>query len=72
MEKDKLLVEIVESNLSSETKVFVMRIISNYFEALQEQKDKKIINPDILNPVGWSKKGKQVYDEMKGMYIGGQ
>lgn len=71
MEKDKLLVEIVESNLSSETKVFVMRIISNYFDALQEQKDKKIINPDILNPVGWSKKGKQAYDEIKGMYIGG-
>ena len=51
MDISKIQVEIVESNLSSETKVFLMTLLQDSAKSISTP-----INEDILNPTSsWSK-----------------
>jgi hypothetical protein len=60
IDKEKLLVEIVESNLSSESKVYLMDLVR---ESNNQTTAHTIIDEKILNPTSsWGRKGTKEYE----------
>ena len=59
IDKEKLLIEIVESNLSSASKVYLMDLIK---ESNIQTTPRTVIDEKILNPnSSWVRKGNQEY-----------
>ena len=59
IDKEKILIEIVESNLSSASKVYLMDLVK---ESNNQTTIHTVIDEKILNPTSsWSRKGTQEY-----------
>lgn len=59
IDKEKLLIEIVESNLSSASKVYLMDLVK---ESNIQTTPRTVIDEKILNPnSSWVRKGNQEY-----------
>lgn len=60
IDKEKLLIEIVESNLSSASKVYLMDLVK---ESNIQTTPRTVIDEKILNPnSSWVRKGNQEYE----------
>lgn len=60
IDKEKLLIEIVESNLSSASKVYLMDLVKDSKNQVVKQ---SIVDENILNPTSsWGRKGTQEYE----------
>ena len=60
IDKEKLLIEIVESNLSSAYKVYLMGLVK---ESNIQTTPRTVIDEKILNPnSSWGRKGNQEYE----------
>lgn len=59
IDKEKLLIEIVESNLSSASKVYLMDLVKDSKNKVVKH---TVVDENILNPTSsWSKKGTEEY-----------
>lgn len=66
IDKEKLLIEIVESNLSSASKVYLIDLVKDSKNQVVKQ---SIVDENILNPTSsWGKKGEEEYKSQLNYY----
>lgn len=58
MDKEEVLKQIIDSNMSSDVKVYLVGLVSSK----SEDKVSSPINEEVLNPTGWGRKGKELYE----------